>query len=135
MIPYTARLGHKPLTAFYTPSFDHKFNPSAAEAVRDYSIAMVEGAADPAWLEEAYIAALEIARKMEHFTTDDIWALLYHRNIPEPREPRAIAAVMKKLSETEHAEATNQTRQSIRVVCHRRPLRIWKSNIWETENG
>jgi len=98
--------------------------------LRDDAIGRVEENACPEWLTAAFVAVRRCADNKEWFTTDDVWHLL---DCEQPREPRAMGAVMAKAFRTGVAEPSNRTRVSRRPVCHRRPLTIWRSLVYRAD--
>jgi hypothetical protein len=105
-------------------------NGDAAKAVRDVAIEQVAEGADVEWMKLAIRAVRDVAHAHEYFTTDALWA-----RIPHPREPRALGAVMQEARRNGIAEPTNMTQCSTRTMCHARPLRIWRSQIWNGTNA
>ena len=96
------------------------------EVLRERAIRRVERNADAVWKEDAYKAAVAVARKNETFTTDEIWSLLGGVG-DGTHEGRAMGAVMRRVASTGVAQATGEIRLSERPECHRRPLRVWRS--------
>jgi hypothetical protein len=81
------------------------------------------------WKEHAITAARAVADHagllLQEFTSDDVWALLDKWGIPEPREPRALGAVMKQLVKEKRAMRTDQKIKSIRPQNHRREIAVY----------
>lgn len=100
-------------------------NPAAAKAARDSAIDQVAQGASAEWMAAAIQAVRDVAHKRETFTTDALWAL-----IPQPREPRALGPAMQQARRYQLCEPTDMTRCSGRTACHARPLRVWRSLIW-----
>jgi len=94
--------------------------PSAAQA-RDEAIARVEEHAPIDWMEQARRTVLRLSEGRAFFTSDDVWEIL-----GSPPEPRALGAVMQRLSREGKIQATREWRQSVRPECHARPVRVWK---------
>jgi hypothetical protein len=90
------------------------------------SIRRVHEHADPAWLAQAYSAIQHLCAQRFSFTSDDVWALLDARNVPAPREPRALGAVMRQAARDGLLEASGEYVQSERSECHNRPVAIWE---------
>lgn len=95
---------------------------------RDEAMALAEEHAEPSWNETAYEAVRFLALRMEEFTTDDVWAL----GLVQPREPRALGAVMSRAVKARLIERTNRVLESARPECHRNPKRVWRSLLFET---
>lgn len=102
------------------------FNAPSAKIV---AIAKVEQHADPSWLVSARQAVDNLAFLHDEFTTDLVWERLTLHDVPEPREPRAMGAVMRKAAADGLIEATGDYRQSTREVNHNRPVMVWKSLV------
>lgn len=106
--------------------YEHDFPETAmterAEQAKQEGIDNAEKGAGKAWMAEAlkYIELVSIARP--DFTSDDLWFV----GLPQPPEPRALGAAFRKAARMGLVVATNSFRLSIRVACHRRPLRVWK---------
>jgi len=99
----------------------------AAQVARDVAIDQVERAAGAAWLTRAVAAISFVARIRPEFTTDEVWQVLSGAGeAGRPREPRAMGAAMRVAHLTGICVPTTETMMSIRVACHRRPLRIWR---------
>lgn len=92
---------------------------TAAEA-RDHALHRVDANAPDDWKTAAMEAIHRIAKYGHEFTTDDIWAMVQH-----PPEPRALGAMMVKAQRAGWIRPTDRVRNSIRVECHARPVRIW----------
>jgi len=107
----------------------HVFDAEASATARDAAIEQVKEAADMAWKVEAFAAVDYVSRLKDEFTTDAVWWKLAQRGIGFPREPRAMGAIMRKAVLAGLCEPTDQTRKSVRVDCHRRPLQVWKSKV------
>lgn len=104
-----------------------EFDAERAERAREEAIDRVERHARAAWLEAALGTVRQLAVERPTLTTDDVWLALGSA----PREPRALGAVMRKAEGLELIEPTNQWALSTRVACHRRPLRVWRSRVYD----
>lgn len=99
-----------------------EFDKPKAEAAREKALDLTGRAADKDWFHRACEAVHTVAKEKETFTTDDLWA-----HVEQPREPRAMGAVMRVARLAKWCEASDRTVKSARVACHARPLRVWKS--------
>lgn len=82
------------------------------------------------WIEGVATAELWlVAKKHEFFTTDEVWAAL--GGYPGPSERRAMGALIRQFLLRGFIERTEVTVCSDRPECHRRPVRLWKSLIYE----
>jgi hypothetical protein len=78
------------------------------------------------WQVDALATIRAVARLRQSFTTDDVWMALGRD--PDV-EGRAMGAAMRVAAKLGLVEKTDTTRKSVRVACHRRDLRVWKSLI------
>lgn len=99
---------------------------SPAQRAGDEAVARVERHATGEWKVAARAAVLAVAAHRDAFTTDDVWALLERANM-QPREPRALGPIMRRAVREGVCVATDIYRESTRVACHGRPLRVWRS--------
>jgi hypothetical protein len=74
------------------------------------------------WVEAALDAVKYVAETAREFTSDDLWD-----HITQPREPRALGAVMRNAQKLGYIKATDRWTPSERVECHGRPVRVWAS--------
>lgn len=100
-----------------------------APSAKIVAITKVESHADPGWLLQARGAVDAVAHLRDAFTTDDVWEALSQSNIADPREPRAMGAVMRKAQADGLIEPSGVYQQSSREVNHNRPVMIWRSLI------
>ena len=104
------------------------FDKKLSEQKRDQSIDLVEKGADSQWKKEVETAIQKIVRIRETFTTDDVWAAM-PEGIRDDVEPRAMGAMMRNAAKSGLCVALSQWKPSVRVCCHRRPLRVWRSLV------
>lgn len=71
--------------------------PERAEAEKTEAMAKAERGTDPDWAGAA-IDAIRTLRDQGDFTADDVWVLLEERQVPAPREPRALGPILKAMS-------------------------------------
>jgi hypothetical protein len=88
--------------------------------------------ADEAWVTAALASVFRVASEREHFTVDHVW--MHGDGLPTPREPRAMGSVMRVASKAGWVSPTPDHWMSKRPVCHRRPLRVWQSNLLGIQN-
>jgi hypothetical protein len=77
--------------------------------------------ADQVWLDAAEAAVLHVARMRPTWTTDDVWPLL-----DGCREPRALGAVLRRLSKQGVIVKTGEWRESVRESRHNAPVTVWR---------
>jgi hypothetical protein len=97
---------------------------SSVEQVRDAAIERARRGADTVWVGIARRAVLQIAHHHATFTTDEVWQALV--GIAQPRESRALGAVMVALAHEKAIEPLDEYRKSTRRACHGRPVRVWR---------
>lgn len=83
---------------------------------------------DPRWPVLAKAAVAAVARRLERFTTDDVWEELAEREAGGG-DPRAIGPVMDAAAADGTIERTDETVKSSRKECHGRPVRVWISRV------
>lgn len=94
---------------------------------RDEAIDRVEAHAPEDWNVAAYQAVLRVARQLQEFTTDDVWQAL----AAYPNERRAIGATMRDAARTGVCSNTGRVVKSQRAGCHRRPVTVWLSHVFQ----
>lgn len=122
-------------TKFNEPRFEEIFagKPITAEQVTEEAIDRVERNAHDEWL-AAFRAAIEkVARGHLHFNTDPVWHEFEKEYPPTDQEPRAAGAVVRKAMKDGIIAPTDMYWNSNRKSCHRRPLRVYRSLIFEGE--
>lgn len=108
------------------------FDAETAEKLLVEAVERVERNASSEWLTLARDAILLIAQHRQTFTTDSVWAILARWNVEEPHESRAIGAAMRRAQSAGWCKPTEQVSHSIRPACHRRPLRVWQSLVYNS---
>ena len=105
---------------------------SIAELAKDEAIDRVERNADSEWKSGAYLACCLAAESLIEFTTDDVWAYM-ETLFPSlsTHEPRAMGAIMRRAARDGKVCATGEYTLSKRAECHRRPVMLWESLIYE----
>jgi hypothetical protein len=104
------------------------FDKARATEARDAALDMVERGASKMWIDAALDSVRRVCLKHAEFTTDDVWAeLVLWCDTWQPPEPRAMGAVMRAACQLGLCTRSDRTRNSNKVSCHRRPLRIWIS--------
>lgn len=100
-----------------------------AGKARDAAIDQVEANADAEWLDLAVRAIKYTAKRYDFFTTDDVWAIMEKYGVKGPREPRAMAAAIRRAQSERIIRRTDDYSSSSRKESHARPKRVWASNI------
>ncbi len=104
------------------------FSAALRTLARDAAIDRVEAAAREDWKEVALMVVEVVARDRELFTTDHVWAVM-PGDVSTP-EPRAMGAIMRRAAREGYVTATDRHVLSNRPLCHRRPVRVWRSLIY-----
>lgn len=115
---------HFPATSPSAPAFPLSATAPDGARARDVAVERAERGADPAWLEAAAAAIRTVAGRGP-FTTDDVWKELDRRGAPDPREPRALGAVMTAARRAGTIAPTDRFKPTDRAAGHRSPKRIW----------
>ena len=95
----------------------------------DAALERVGGNADPEWKAAALESVRLCARSLPEFTTDQVWRIL-SRTDYGTHEPRAMGAIMRQAVSLEWVKPTDRYRTSERPECHKRPVEVWYSNLW-----
>lgn len=96
------------------------FDAQAGAEVRDAALALFDG---DVWKAEAAAVIRTVAKAQDYLTTDDLWKA----GLRYPKEPRIIGAAVQDAARAKVIAPTAEWLESSRVVCHRRPMRVWKS--------
>lgn len=99
--------------------------PDSSRKARDEAMARVDEAADHEWKYWANRAVHNLARSQGEFSTDAVWALLDHWEVPAPREPRAIGPVMTR-AVNDGLITPMGYKQSTSIKRHARPMRTYR---------
>lgn len=102
-----------------------------ATAVKEAAIRRVTRHTDPGWATLAYLAVQRVARERRTFTASDLWLVIESR----PREPRALAGVLRRAVKNGLIEATGEFRKSGMRVNHDRPQAVWRSLVYKNGEG
>ena len=94
-----------------------------ARVERDAAMAQVAEHTDPEWLAQAERAVGHLAALREPFTADSVWEQLAARQVPAPREPRALGPVMKRAVRDGVIRWTGNYDSSTRRHCT--PVRVY----------
>ena len=115
--------------------------PDLAEARvrRDQAVAAVEEFADPAWKDVALRAIRHVAEHNRSFISDDVWdAMAQHYPHLEPREPRAMGAVMRQavkdglavLATCDHCRTTKVITTGRGRASNAQDTPVYRSLVW-----
>lgn len=104
------------------------FDVAAAIAARDAAIARHDTTA--LWMKAARFCIMDRAQECETFTSDDVWQSLAEIGFGAPPEPRALGHAMKAAMTAGTITPTDTYALSERPDAHRRPVRVWRSNIY-----
>jgi hypothetical protein len=106
------------------PSAHTLFDLDTSRRFTEAAIQRAEKGAGDDWNERALEAVRKVAEQQSHFIVDDCWVF-----VEEPREPRAMGAVITKARKLGIIAATDEYRPSSRVSAHSNPRRVWRSLI------
>lgn len=107
------------------------FDPASGVWAKLDGMHRVASAANPEWWQFMAEATVEVARRKPFFFTDDIERLRLERNGPSTHENRAIGPLMKCIQRLGVCVPTDDWVESSQAVNHRRPMRVWRSLIYE----
>jgi hypothetical protein len=98
---------------------------------RDDAIARAGAHAEAQWRECCRAAIEFVAATHAEFTSDDVWDVLrkFFDPVPTTHEPRALGAIMRQAERDAICVPLSKWRLSKRPQCHRRPVRVWWSNL------
>jgi hypothetical protein len=102
-----------------------------ATQLRDEALEQVEDNANKAWTDLVTKIIGQLANRLDHFTSDDVWDEL--KNYPEiqTHQPAAMGAMFRNASKIGHIKPSDSFIASKRAVSHARPIRVWNSNLVE----
>ena len=92
-----------------------------------------EEGADDEWHAFMLAAVREIASRQEYFASDDVERLRVERNGPATHEKRAFGPLIMNAKRAGICTPTTTFDRSTQVVAHRRPMRVWRSLIYQGE--
>lgn len=99
--------------------------PRAAAAARVDSAAQREH--DDAWLAETVLLLRGLLSQRATITSDNVWAIAAH----PPREARMIGNAMSRAKAEGLMVPTDDTIPSTKKINHGRPIRVWRSLIYD----
>lgn len=113
---------------------DPRFNSEDADEARDEAIQRVDRNANKEWKKNANRALLDVARRKEKYTTDDIVRVMTDWGVyGGTHEPRALGAVMQRGKSNSIHVPTSEYSDSDWVKCHSRPKRVWRSLLFSRD--
>lgn len=99
---------------------------------KEQAIAQADAHADSRWMQSAVLALHEAAVRHPSLTADEVWesmtGLLWSHLA---QAPTAMGPVMRRGQAKGWIERTPAFRPSRQAANHHRPVRIWRSLIWE----
>lgn len=105
-----------------------------AQQAADNAVRIVGDNANELWMRKARQSLMQVARMNASFTTDDVWAdMLLVDEFAVTHEPRAMGAVLRRAVKEGVCVATPRYQPSVRVECHARPVRVWRSLVYTRE--
>lgn len=101
-----------------------------ADLARADALQRVDEHADPDWRDLAYRCVLAVARRLDHFTTDEVIDELAQYPDITTHEPRALGPVMMRAARENVIAATDRFVKSNAVSRHRAPKQVWRSLVY-----
>lgn len=89
---------------------------------KEKAIQRVYRSTSPEWIAKMEGAVRSLIARQKEFTTDDVWVRLG----AQPREPRALGAIILAFYKSGAIRRTGSWKQSKRPECHCRPLAVWE---------
>lgn len=80
--------------------------------------------------EQASLALVGVAYQQPELTADDVW-LAVPRDVMKQWNPSALGGVFRAAAKDGLIELTGEKRESQRPATHRRPLRVWRSRVYQ----
>jgi len=111
------------------PSQRSLFNPGEGARLRDIAIERVAQGADALWKRMAIVAVHEVAVEKAAFTTDEVEAKLAEMTTRQPKDKRALGAIMRAAATIGLILATERVKPSKIPQNDRRPKRVWLSLV------
>lgn len=103
------------------------FDWTGGDAKRE-ALERVERNASQEWKDEAWEILLRVAKSRETLTTDDLW----DAGLSGAHENRALGPIMLRGARERIIEKVEGGwRVARRVTAHERPMKIWRSRIWQ----
>ena len=93
------------------------------------ALGAVEDNAEEAWLEEARAVLRHVCESRAEFISDDLWAA----GLSEPRELRALGAVLRRGQRDGLCERTDRLRPSLHSHLSGKP--VWRSLLYRKERA
>ena len=99
--------------------------PNLFDAIveRDEALDRAERNANDAWKQTVEAVVLHLARMRPTFTADDVWTHLQSHCDVSTHEPRALGAILRKLTAENKIRPTGGFAPSVRR--HAAPIRLW----------
>jgi hypothetical protein len=105
-----------------------------AERAKQDGINLSYNNATTEWKRAAGESLIKVAKSLQEFTTDDIWAELATRGI-HTGENRAMGAVIQSGRRAGVITLTGNYVASSRIEAHKGPKAVWISNIYEDDHN
>jgi len=96
----------------------------------DDAIERSYGGADHEWKKYAEYIVHQLCKSRSTFTTDSVWSQLQGCGLVT-RDTRALGAIMRYAAQSKWCKNSGEYRKSVRKVCHKRPIAIWHSLLFE----
>lgn len=110
----------------------YDFSPERAEAKKDEAVKRASQHANPFWKLEMMKVIRQVCVQNADFTADAIMELYAQDTTrPQTHNDRALGGLMKTAANRGYCVPTGAFRNSCRVSCHRRPLAVWRSLIYQ----
>jgi hypothetical protein len=102
------------------------------EKLKEQGVKRVAHSHGESWMQLALKGVKFCCKQKQYFTTDQIHAVLRAmKHLEEPKDKRVLGALMKRAHKLRWCVPTERMEKSRRPECHRRPLTVWKSLLFE----
>lgn len=100
---------------------------------REDAIVRANRHADDQWKSLTFSIIRQLAESLPEFTTDHVWAWLQEYPEIHTHERRALGSMMRETYKSGWIEPTDRYVNSQRPECHARPVKVWRSRLWEVK--
>ena len=111
---------------------DPVLDPVRAHAVTEVGVARSGDHAADDWVDEMRDGIQRVARRQARLTSDDLWVEVGPDAIGRGN-PSALGSVFRSVARDGVIELTSDLRESQRPAHHRKPLRVWRSLVFDAE--
>lgn len=93
---------------------------------KEKAVNEVEAHADPEWVAKAEHALEVVIQDEVNFTSDAIWKVLDHWQIPRPNSPSAMGSILRRAARNNKIRKTGRFIPSTQSTNHQRDVAEWE---------